>query len=131
MREALLDNFNTPEALVLLQRLVNAANAYINCNASSHPKGPLVQDLASYVFYMLKVILFETQSVTVLRSELSDASVWYRCGFHPKVFGVCNGSEENLDYTSGSGSNTAAAAAEPLVQLLGEFREGVRKLIWV
>lgn len=66
VRKALLDNFDTPEALVSLQHMVSVTNIYLNTNASV--KAPLVKEVATYVMYMLRV------SIPFLASFLFIAS---------------------------------------------------------
>ncbi|KAL8444771.1 hypothetical protein Emed_006086 [Eimeria media] len=60
VRNALLDNFDTPEALVALQHLVSFTNTYLNTSAA--PKAPLLKDVATYVMYILRVFGIVTGS---------------------------------------------------------------------
>ncbi|KAL8435016.1 hypothetical protein ACSSS7_002774 [Eimeria intestinalis] len=60
VRNALLDNFDTPEALVSLQHLVSSTNTYLN--ASATPKAPLLKEVATFVMYMLRVFGIVTGS---------------------------------------------------------------------
>ncbi|KAL8273469.1 hypothetical protein Esti_002535 [Eimeria stiedai] len=60
VRNALLDNFDTPEALVALQHLVSFTNTYLNTTAT--PKAPLLKEVATFVMYMLRVFGIVTGS---------------------------------------------------------------------
>ncbi|KAL8441892.1 hypothetical protein Emag_006814 [Eimeria magna] len=60
VRDALLDNFDTPEALVSLQHLVSFTNTYLNTSAA--PKAPLLKEVATFVMYMLRVFGIVTGS---------------------------------------------------------------------
>lgn len=55
VHKCLLENFNTPEALVTLQHLMSATNAYLNAKTGGDVKAPLVKEVAKYIFQMLQV----------------------------------------------------------------------------
>ncbi|KAL8426889.1 hypothetical protein Efla_002497 [Eimeria flavescens] len=67
VRQALLDNFDTPEALVSLQHLVSHTNTYLN--TISTVKAPLLKEVATYVMYMLRVFGILTGSDESLNYE--------------------------------------------------------------
>lgn len=72
VRKALLDNFNTPDALVSLQHLVSVGNTYLNTNTAV--KASLAKEVATYVMYMLRVFGIVTGSDESLNYEAQGES---------------------------------------------------------
>eukprot|EP00921_Rhytidocystis_pertsovi_P012567 GHVQ01020462.1.p1 GENE.GHVQ01020462.1~~GHVQ01020462.1.p1 ORF type:complete len:898 (-),score=145.58 GHVQ01020462.1:766-3459(-) len=97
VREYLSDNFNTPDALVILQHLMSDINSYINATAINDIRIPILHKAALYIFRILK------------------------------IFGLTNNSEESLRYgVESSSAVDVETALSPLMNVLAEFRNSVR-----